>query len=287
MPRHIEIFQIDAFTSEPFKGNPAAVVFDNSLNADEMHSIAAEMNLSETAFLSDTEKADYNLRWFTPKSEVNLCGHATIASLHFLYEKNLIKENSQISFNTKSGIVSAGKLEAYYFMKLPFVSFSKAEFSIKNLYDALGIDSNHIKYDAFISSNRYLYISVDNLRTLFNLKPDFIRLTEIISSQNIFSDIAVYTLQTVEKDSVAHLRFFAPVEGIYEDPVTGSAAGPLLMLLKNQNLIENFSEDKIYSIEQGDILNRHGRVGVSLNETKRELKIYGKAVTVLKGSLLI
>lgn len=287
MPRHIEIFQIDAFTSEPFKGNPAAVVFDNSLNADEMHSIAAEMNLSETAFLSDTEKADYNLRWFTPKSEVNLCGHATIASLHFLYEKNLIKENSQIIFNTKSGTISAGKLEEYYFMQLPFISFSKAEFSLNNLYDALGLDPNHIKYDAFISSNRYLYISVDNLRTLFNLKPDFIRLTEIISSQNIFSDIAVYSLQTLEKDSVAHLRFFAPVEGIYEDPVTGSAAGPLLMLLKNQNLIANFSEDKIYKIEQGNILNRPGRVGVSLNETKRELKIYGKAVTVLKGSLLI
>ncbi|MEJ5263428.1 MAG: PhzF family phenazine biosynthesis protein [Ignavibacterium sp.] len=287
MPRHIEIFQIDAFTSEPFKGNPAAVVFDNSLNADEMHSIAAEMNLSETAFLSDTEKADYNLRWFTPKSEVNLCGHATIASLHFLYEKNLIKENSQIIFNTKSGTISAGKLEEYYFMQLPFISFSKAEFSLNNLYDALGLDPNHIKYDAFISSNRYLYISVDNLRTLFNLKTDFIRLTEIISSQNIFSDIAVYTLQTLEKDSVAHLRFFAPVEGIYEDPVTGSAAGPLLMLLRNQNLIANFSEDKIYKIEQGVILNRPGRVGVSLNETKRELKIYGKAVTVLKGSLLI
>lgn len=287
MPRHIEIFQIDAFTSEPFKGNPAAVVFDNSLNDDEMHSIAAEMNLSETAFLSDVEIADYNLRWFTPKSEVNLCGHATIASLHFLYEKNLIKENSQITFNTKSGIISAGKLEEYYFMQLPFISFSKAEFSLNNLSDALGLDFNHIKYDAFISSNRYLYISVDNLRTLFNLKPDFIRLTEIISSQNIFSDIAVYTLQTVEKDSVAHLRFFAPVEGINEDPVTGSAAGPLLMLLRNQNLIENFSEDKIYKIEQGDILNRPGQVGVSLNETKRELKIYGKAVTVLKGSISI
>lgn len=287
MPRQIEIFQIDAFTSEPFKGNPAAVVFDNSLNDDEMNSIATEMNLSETAFLSDIEKADYNLRWFTPKSEVNLCGHATIASLHFLYEKNLIKENSQITFNTKSGTISAGKLEEYYFMQLPFISFSKAEFSLNNLYDALGLDSNQIKNEAFISSNRYLYISVDNLRTLFNLKPDFIRLTEIISSQNIFSDIAVYTLQTAEKDSVAHLRFFAPVEGVYEDPVTGSAAGPLLMLLKNQNLIENFSEDKIYKIEQGDILNRHGRVGVSLNETKKELKIYGKAVTVLKGSLLI
>ncbi|WP_337865143.1 PhzF family phenazine biosynthesis protein [Ignavibacterium sp.] len=287
MPRQIEIFHIDAFTSEPFKGNPAAVVFDNSLNVNEMQCIAAEMNLSETAFLSDSEKADYDLRWFTPKSEVDLCGHATIASLHFLYEKNLIKEYSQITFNTKSGVVSAGKLDEHYFMQLPFINFSKAEFSLNNLYDALAINFNQIKYEAFLSSNRYLYISVDNLRTLFNLKPDFIRLTEIISSQNIFSDIAVYTMQTVAKDSIAHLRFFAPVEGILEDPVTGSAAGPLLKLLKNLNLIENFSDDKIYKIEQGDILNRTGRIGVSLNESKKELKIYGKAVTVLKGSILI
>lgn len=287
MPKHIEIFQIDAFTSEPFGGNPAAVVLDDSLNDEQMINIAAEMNLSETAFLSFSDKADFNLRWFTPKSEVKLCGHATIASLHFLFEKNLLKENSEITFNTKSGIIRAGQSADFYWMQIPEIKFVKTETDLNELFSALGLKSSSVYKNVFTGTNKYLFIGVDNLQTLFNLEPDFIKLLRIISLQNIFSDIAVYTLQTLEEDSIAHLRFFAPAEGIYEDPVTGSAAGPLLLLLSHQNKIENFSDDKIYTIEQGDILKRKGRIGVSYNRKSNILKIYGNAVTILKGNLQI
>lgn len=287
MPKHIKIFQIDAFTSEPFKGNPAAVVFDNSLSEGQMKNIAAEMNLSETVFLSDSDLADFNLRWFTPKSEVKLCGHATIASLHYLYENNILKENSTITFKTKSGIIKAGKNNSYYWMQLPIINFSRVENSLVELYSSLGLNSDQINNDSYIGSNGYLFISVDNLTTLFNLRPDFSRISEILSLQNNFSDIAIYTLQTIESDSIAHIRFFAPNEGIFEDPATGSAAGPLLLLLRKQNLIKNFSDDKIYIIEQGDVLNRPGRIGVSFNSNENILKIFGKAVTTLKGSIII
>ncbi|WP_290663040.1 PhzF family phenazine biosynthesis protein [Ignavibacterium sp.] len=287
MPKHIEIFQIDAFTSEPFGGNPAAVVLDDSLNDEQMINIAAEMNLSETAFLSSSDKADFNLRWFTPKSEVKLCGHATIASLHFLFEKNLLKENSEITFNTKSGIIHAGQSADFYWMQIPEINFAKTETDLNELFSALGLKSSSVYKNVFTGTNKYLFIGVDNLQTLFNLEPDFIKLLRIISLQNIFSDIAVYTLQTLEEDSIAHLRFFAPAEGIYEDPVTGSAAGPLLLLLYHQNKIENFSDDKIYTIEQGDILKRKGRIGVSYNHKSNILKIHGNAVTILKGNLQI
>ncbi|WP_304130952.1 PhzF family phenazine biosynthesis protein [Ignavibacterium album] len=287
MPKHIEIFQIDAFTSEPFGGNPAAVVLDDSLNDEQMINIAAEMNLSETAFLSSSDKADFNLRWFTPKSEVKLCGHATIASLHFLFEKNLLKENSEITFNTKSGIIRAGQSADFYWMQIPEINFAKTETDLNELFSALGLKSSSVYKNVFTGTNKYLFIGVDNLQTLFNLEPDFIKLLRIISLQNIFSDIAVYTLQTLEEDSIAHLRFFAPAEGIYEDPVTGSAAGPLLLLLYHQNKIENFSDDKIYTIEQGDILKRKGRIGVSYNRKSNILKIHGNAVTILKGNLQI
>lgn len=287
MPKHIKIFQIDAFTSEPFKGNPAAVVFNNALSEDQMKNIAAEMNLSETAFLSDSDLADFNLRWFTPKSEVKLCGHATIASLHYLYENNILKENSTVTFNTKSGIIEAGKNNSSYWMKLPIVNFSKVENSLIELYSASGLKSEQINNDSYIGSNGYLFICVDNLTTLFNLKPDFNRISEILLSQNNFSDLAIYTLQTIENESIAHIRFFAPNEGIFEDPATGSAAGSLLLLLRKQNLIKNFSDDKIYIIEQGDVLNRHGRIGVSFNSKENILKIFGKAVTTLEGSIII
>ncbi|MEP0861116.1 MAG: PhzF family phenazine biosynthesis protein [Ignavibacterium sp.] len=287
MPKLIEIFQIDAFTSEPFGGNPAAVVFDDFLTESEMKSIAAEMNLSETSFLSNSSETDFNLRWFTPKTEVKLCGHATIASLHFLFEKNLIKENSEITFNTKSGIIHAGKSANHYWMQIPKTKFNKITKDFNELFSALGLSASKVSKDIFVSNRKYLFIGVDNLQTLFNLEIDFIRLSKIISSQNDFTDIAVYSMETLEADSVAHLRFFAPAEGIPEDPVTGSAAGPLLLLLYQRNMINNFSDDRIYKIEQGDILNRKGRVGVSYNQKSDVLRIHGNAVTILKGNLII
>ena len=94
MKKQLNIFQIDSFTTNAFEGNPAGVVNDDSLSAEEMQRIAKEMNLSETAFLQKSDKADYSLRWFTPAVEVDLCGHATIASIHYLKEMNLLDNNS-------------------------------------------------------------------------------------------------------------------------------------------------------------------------------------------------
>ena len=86
MAKNYKIFQIDAFTENPFEGNSAGVMFNDNFSAEQMQKIAREMNLAETAFLSPSQKADYKLQWFTPAVEVQLCGHATIASLHFLHE---------------------------------------------------------------------------------------------------------------------------------------------------------------------------------------------------------
>src|SRR3989339_583069 len=106
MKKKLEIFQIDAFTDSPFKGNPAVVTLGDGLNRKEKQLIAREMNLSETAFISKSKIANYKLQWFTPTSEVKLCGHATIASLHFLTKKKLLREGQQIKFETLSGILN-------------------------------------------------------------------------------------------------------------------------------------------------------------------------------------
>ena len=119
MAKEIEIFQIDAFTTEPFRGNPAAVTFSKDLREVEKQLIAKEMNLSETAFISESKIADYKLQWFTPTKEVNLCGHATIASLHVLFEKEMISENQNISFETLSGIINCAYKSGKYFMQIP------------------------------------------------------------------------------------------------------------------------------------------------------------------------
>ena len=119
MAKEIEIFQIDAFTTEAFQGNPAGVTFSNNLTEIEKQLIAKEMNLSETAFISNSKIADYKLQWFTPTKEVKLCGHATIASLHYLFEKGIISENQNVSFETRSGIINCANKNGKYFMQIP------------------------------------------------------------------------------------------------------------------------------------------------------------------------
>ena len=107
----MKLFHVDAFTSEPFKGNPAAVCMANRLLSDAlMQKIAAEMNLSETAFLTEQGDNAYGLRWFTPAIEVDLCGHATLASAHVLYEQGAVSADSTISFHTRSGELSVEKI---------------------------------------------------------------------------------------------------------------------------------------------------------------------------------
>ena len=140
MANKIEIFQIDAFTKEVFRGNPAGVTFTDSLNESEKQFIAKEMNLSETAFISHSQKADYKLQWFTPTKEVNLCGHATIASLHYLFEKGIISDNQKISFETLSGIINCSMENGNYIMQIPTPQLNEFSGCKEEILNALGIN---------------------------------------------------------------------------------------------------------------------------------------------------
>ncbi|HEX9251663.1 MAG TPA: PhzF family phenazine biosynthesis protein [Ignavibacteriaceae bacterium] len=286
MAKEIEIFQIDAFTAKAFSGNPAGVTLSSNLTEDGKQLIAKEMNLSETAFISNSNIADYKLQWFTPAKEVNLCGHATIASLHFLYEKGIISNDQIISFETLSGIINCAVKNGKYFMQIPLPILSKFDGCKEEVLDALGISRKDVPDLPFIIlDNGYLFICVNSLDALWKIKPDFKKLNDLSDVKKEFFDIAVFTTETIEKDSSAHLRFFAPYHGIDEDPVTGSACGPLLLVIMELGLIDNYVDDSIIIFEQGDVLNRTGRVEVKFYKTKNELTIAGNAVTVLKGKL--
>jgi len=287
MGKQIEIYQIDAFTNNSFEGNPAGVTFGDNLTESEMQKIAKEMNLAETAFLSKSPNADYNLRWFTPAVEVELCGHATIASLHFLTEKKLLENNTNIRFETRSGILNCKAEDGFYFMQIPVFSMKEFEGNKEEVINALNIDQNSLDSNIpfIIVENGYLYIYVKNLSTLHNIQPDFKALKNITKIKNEFNSVVVFTLETVDKDSFAHSRFFAPYYGIDEDPVTGSANGPFLLVLKKLNLIKNPGDEITLTFEQGDVIGRRGRVKVRFNQVNNELYISGQAVTVLKGVL--
>ena len=287
MAKEIEIFQIDAFTTEAFRGNPAGVTFSNDLTEIEKQLIAKEMNLSETAFISNSKIADYKLQWFTPTKEVNLCGHATIASLHFLFEKGIISDNKSISFETLSGTINCANRNGKYFMQIPTPQLNEFEGCKEEILETLGLERVDVSYLPFILlESGYLFICVNSIQALWKIKPNYKILTELSNNKNEFFDIAVFTTETIEKDSSAHLRFFAPYHGIDEDPVTGSACGPLLLVLIKLGLINNYLDDSFIKIEQGDMLNRKGRIKVKFNSSKNELIIAGNAITVFKGKLV-
>ena len=285
--KSLKIFQIDAFTKNSFEGNSAGVTFGSGLTKDEMQSIAKEMNLAETAFLSKSNKADYNLRWFTPTVEVNLCGHATIASLHFLKENGLLKENSQIKFETRMGILNCGIENGKYFMQVPVFNCMEYKENQKEILTALDIDPKDIdrKIPFIVLENGYLYIYIKSLTALKNLSPDFKELIKINKAAKNLDSFTVFTLETFEKEDFAHIRFFAPYYGIDEDPVTGSANGPLMLVLKKLGFVKEGEDETILTFEQGDIINQRGRVTVKHNSKLNNLYIMGNAVTVLKGEL--
>ena len=287
MKKIINVCQIDAFTEEPFRGNPAGVVFSNLLNKEEMQNIAREFNVSETAFISKSDEADFNLQWFTPKVEVKLCGHATIASIHYLLQHGFIQNNSTVTFKTLSGILKGSTKNGLHSLSLPIPELKNFKGNKEEIIKALNCSKAIIpeKFPFILDDGGYLYIYISTLNDLMNIKPDFKKLSELSASGKGFDAFTLFTTETIEKESSAHLRFFAPFYGIDEDPVTGSANGPLLLVLRKLGIIEQNTENKIYKFEQGDVLDRKGRINVAYSPAHNELIISGKASTVFKGEL--
>jgi PhzF family phenazine biosynthesis protein len=209
-----KIFQIDAFTSKPFKGNPAAVCILTQNHADAwMQNVAREMNLSETAFLS--KNADgFDLRWFTPAVEVDLCGHATLASAHALWEGGYIDAKEQCRFYTRSGLLTAKRAkcnDGWIEMDFPAEPETGAT-APADLSRALGVG---FKY---VGKNRFDYlVEIESEEKLRGINPDFALLNTIAARGVIVTSPSA----SGEYDFVS--RFFAPQVGVDEDPVTGSA----------------------------------------------------------------
>ena len=180
----MEIYQIDAFTKKPFCGNSAGVTFGDNLNDEIKQKIAKEMNLAETAFLSKSDKADYKLQWFTPAVEVELCGHATIASLHFLKEHSLLKNGQTITFDTRSGILKCKMEDDKYFMQIPLYKMENYNGERANIFSALGITEANLAENTpmLLLKNTNLYICLKSLNDLKNVSPNFKDLVKTVTS---------------------------------------------------------------------------------------------------------
>lgn len=262
----IKIFTVDAFTNFPFKGNPAAVcIVEKNLSDEFMQQIAFEMNLSETAFVSKSNNA-FLLRWFTPVSEVELCGHATLASAHILWQENVISKNDKIFFQTVyKGILTAELSKDGITLDFPANFHEKAD-EIPELSDALGIKPASL----FLTDHHYLAV-LNSADDVINLSPDFNKLKKLAK----FGIIITSKSDDDNYDFVS--RFFAPKKGIDEDPVTGSAhctLAPYWSKLLNKKTLKAYQASR-----------RGGELILSFKEDR--VLITGNAVTVLSGNLNI
>ena len=205
------LYIVDAFASARFTGNPAAVcLLDEPAQAGWMQAVAAEMNLSETAFL--VQQADsFDLRWFTPVTEVDLCGHATLASAHVLWETNRLKPDETARFHTRSGLLTAERTQDWIELDFPATPPEPIE-PPEGLSDLLGSVPRYVGRTPFD-----LLLELTDEEELHELMPDFAGLSRLPVRGFIVttrSDDARYDFQS---------RFFAPAAGVNEDPVTGSA----------------------------------------------------------------
>jgi PhzF family phenazine biosynthesis protein len=258
---------VDAFTDAPFAGNPAAVcVLKQERSAAWMQSVAKEMNLSETAFLLSEGDNVYRLRWFTPMVEVKLCGHATLASAHVLWEERQARDSKPLHFETLSGRLTAERqAEGWIAMNFPS-RFATESDAPSELREGLGAEPLFVaKYDS-----GYL-ILVANKELLLGIKPDFGRLVRSGCGR------LIVTAQAQSSDEYDFFsRFFAPDAGINEDPVTGSAhcvLGPYWAKKLGKNELRAFQCSE-----------RGGELRLSVQGERTVLQ--GRAVTVLKGQFL-
>jgi phenazine biosynthesis protein PhzF family len=261
----MRLLQIDAFTSEPFKGNPAAVCFLDGARDDRwMANVAAEMNLSETAFLLPGDDG-WSLRWFTPTVEVDLCGHATLASAHAIWSEDL-SNDPELRFQTRSGVLTAKRDGDFIELDFP----AKREEPIAapaGLLDALGTT-----YATYVGRNQFDYIvELPSEKDVHNLRPNH----GVLRQLPVRGVIVTSRADESEYDFVS--RFFAPGSGVDEDPVTGSAHCCLTPYWA-QRLGKN--EMNAYQVSP-----RGGAVRVRLAGDR--VKLGGQAVTVMRGELLV
>jgi predicted PhzF superfamily epimerase YddE/YHI9 len=260
----LTIIQVDAFTSEPFKGNPAAVcVLPGERDDAWMQDVAREMNLAETAFLLPRPDG-YGLRWFTPIVEVDLCGHATLASAHVLWETGRLASEETARFHTRSGLLTAVRRGDWIELDFPATPDEPAE-APPGLVESLGASPR------YVGKSRFDYLAeLDGEDAVRNLRPDF-GVMKKIGARGVIA-----TSRSADPNFDFVSRYFAPAFGIDEDPVTGSTHCCLAPYWSRRLKKTSFLARQVSArggVLKVDLLG--DRVGLG-----------GQAVTVLRADLL-
>ena len=264
----VRLRTVDAFTKKPFTGNPAAVLVLAEAPSDEwMAAVARETNLSDTGFVirEDLPDADFRLRWFTPTVEVDLCGHATLASAHCLFEDGI---GGPIRFATRSGVLTVDQ-RADGSLAMDFPAWASTQFSARSaVAEALGVA---VEWTGRTDNESFLLALVADEGSVRDLSPDLAAVSRLDAS------VGLIVTAAAEAGHAYHFvsRVFAPQAGIPEDPVTGSA----------HTVLAPYWADRLgrTSLVGLQVSPRSGRVGVELNGDR--VTIAGHAITVSDGTL--
>jgi len=260
--KSVPFFQVDAFADTPFQGNPAAIcLLKEALDTHTMLSIAQENNLSETAFVIPVSDG-FQLRWFTPQVEVELCGHATLATAHILWQKNLLAAQEPARFHTKSGLLTVVKEGDWMTMDFPKRPIQTKE-APESLLKALGVRPIASSY----SVDRYL-LEVATEEEVIQARPDM----SLLKQEEM---VVLTSLSKAPYDFIS--RSFAPSHGVDEDPVTGSSHSSLVPYYA-----EKLHKKHLHAYQASA---RGGELKVSLQGAR--VLITGKAVTIIEGTLYI
>jgi PhzF family phenazine biosynthesis protein len=267
----VQALKVNSFTANEMGGNPAGVVLEpGELTAFQMKKISRILQVSETAFVFPSDIADFHVRFFSPAVEVDLCGHATIATFTVLAKKQITESKNVIRLTqeTKAGVLpvklhftNAGELD-FVLMQQQKPVFEPVSYSPQTLANVLNISVDDLCLDLpqkRVSTGLFtLPVCVSSFSVLKKMKPDF-RLVKRFCRKHQVGSLHVFTFDTLESDSLYHARNFAPIYDIDEDPVTGTANGAVCSYLRNYGL----TSLKQMVCEQGDIIGRNGRVRVS------------------------
>ncbi|WP_379133824.1 PhzF family phenazine biosynthesis protein [Paenibacillus sp. sgz500958] len=295
--KEIKVYHVDAFTSQPFQGNPAGIVPDaSSLNVTQMQQIANELRLPESAFLlpSTDPRADFRIRYFTPQEEINFCGHATVGSAWLLAsEYGWTDRSHQVVFETNVGLVPVTwELNGDKISKVTMTQISPSVIDIEldrlEIAKAAGIDPEQLddRFPIKLAStgNRHLILPVKTHAAIDAAEPLWEELSGINRKHNI-STTHLFTFDAKPGFDL-YTRDFAPAIGIPEDPVTGAANGALAGYLVLEGILKPDASHSL-TIGQGDAIGRPGVLDVTITpaDAGYEIRVGGSAHITLEGRL--
>lgn len=300
-----KFYQVDAFTNKSFGGNPAGVILNSDdLNENQMQKIAREMALSETAFVkeSKTKEYDYEVRFFTPTEEVDLCGHATIGTFSIMAKKGILKsQNNKIVVKQKTltGILpveiyfNGGKVSKVmmtqakpeYIFKLEEIDEIASIMDISS--DEIGIEGYDVTPMAFSTGLPDIMLPIKNLDSLKHINPDFNRLAKYSKDHKVVG-VHAFTIKDQSDPVLIACRNFAPAYGINEEAATGTSNGALAAYLIKNDIID--IDERIDLVcEQGYFMDRPSQIFVEVTKNDKDIiiKVGGEAVLVMEGKIYL